>query len=90
MHHDIKIEHVYFEALLAGDKMFEIRLNDRGYQKGDTITLKELRSDTAAKSLSGREYHGIITYVTPFQQQDGWVVFGHKPTHESKHESEGV
>ena len=35
--HKLKIEQVYLDALISGEKSFEVRLNDRGYQKGDIL-----------------------------------------------------
>lgn len=37
--HKLKIEQPYLDALLSGDKTFEVRFNDRGYQKGDVLEL---------------------------------------------------
>lgn len=39
--HDLKTWPVYFERVWQGEKTFEIRLDDRGYQKGDTAVLRE-------------------------------------------------
>lgn len=71
-HHTLKIEEVYMKAKIVGDKHFEIRYNDRGFQKGDTVTYT-----TPAPT---HEYDGIweITYVTGFAQKPDWVVFGDK------------
>lgn len=35
--HHIKIQKEFADAVMSGEKTFEIRLNDRGYQKGDLI-----------------------------------------------------
>ncbi len=76
MRHHLKIENCYFEAVLSGDKRFEIRFNDdRGFQKGDTIELNEI-SKASGNLYTGRKFGGIITYVTPFMQKEGYVVFG--------------
>ena len=40
MHHILKIKEAYYDAKLEGSKMFEIRHNDRGFQKGDTVSYK--------------------------------------------------
>lgn len=41
MHHDLKIWPQYFQRVSNGSKTFEIRENDRGFQQGDTVTLRE-------------------------------------------------
>lgn len=41
MHHELKIWPQYFGRVLDGSKTFEVRKNDRGYQPGDIVTLKE-------------------------------------------------
>lgn len=35
--HNIKLNHNYADAVMNGDKTFEIRYNDRGYQRGDRV-----------------------------------------------------
>lgn len=75
MHHDLKILPAYFEAVMCGDKRFEIRDNrDRGFQRGDTIRLREWRTDL--QCYTGHCFRGRITYVTNYEQKDGFVVFG--------------
>jgi hypothetical protein len=37
--HFLKVQPPYMDALLDGTKTFEVRKNDRGYQKGDTLRL---------------------------------------------------
>lgn len=37
-HHQLKIQALHWQALNAGIKTHEIRLNDRNYQTGDTLT----------------------------------------------------
>lgn len=37
--HYLKIDPVYFDAHKRGDKTFEVRRDDRGFQKGDTLVL---------------------------------------------------
>ena len=87
-HHDLKIESHYFHEVKEENKLFEIRLNDRDFQKGDTVTLKEYGKTRYSEYISGytgEELDFVITYVTAFNQKESWVVFGIKPLHtESK------
>src|ERR1035437_8263462 len=41
MNHDVKILPQYYCRVADGSKTFEFRNNDRGYQSGDTIVLRE-------------------------------------------------
>lgn len=72
MHHDLNIDESFFAAVQDGRKTFEIRFNDRGFQAGDTITLREVRHSTYT---TGRRIGAKITYVLGFNQQPNWVVF---------------
>jgi hypothetical protein len=41
MTHELKIWPQYYCRVKDGSKTFEVRTNDRGYQPGDTVILKE-------------------------------------------------
>lgn len=43
--HVLKVSPDYFDALYDGSKTFEVRRNDRGFQRGDTLVLWEYNSD---------------------------------------------
>ena len=78
MIHELKILPVYFEAVLSGDKPFEIRDNsDRGFQKGDTVTLIECVNGSIT-TATGRKVTREITYVTNYGQTHEMVVIGLK------------
>ena len=65
--HELKIQEEFADAVYAGDKTFELRYNDRGYQKGDLIKFQ------AIDDIKSKTYHPInnllyeITYVI-----NGW------------------
>jgi ASC-1-like (ASCH) protein len=72
MVYSLKIEPPYFEAVISGEKKFEIRINDRDFRKGDNVVLMEFDLSTG---FTGRSKAIKITYVTSFMQKDNWVVF---------------
>lgn len=72
--HELKILPEYFEAVVSGDKRFEIRKNDRNYKKGDILRLNEYQEG----QYTGDVHVAEITYITDYAQQDGYVVLGIK------------
>jgi len=44
--HELKVVPPYFDALVSGAKTFEVRRNDRGYQRGDLLRLREWHNET--------------------------------------------
>lgn len=72
--HELKILPEYFEAVVSGDKRFEIRKNDRNYQKGDILRLNEYQDG----QYTGDVHVVEITYITDYAQQEGYVVLGIK------------
>lgn len=72
--HELKIASEFFEAVKDGRKKFEIRKNDRNYQEGDVLVLKEY--DPITQLFSGRIIKVEISYMPDFPLQDGYVVFG--------------
>lgn len=71
--HSLKIEIEYFDQILNGNKMFEIRLNDRDFKVGDYVYLTEI---DVLGEYTPRAGEFQITYVTDFEQKEGYVVFG--------------
>lgn len=79
MIHELKIQRPFADAIVSGDKNFEIRENDRGFQKGDTIkfTCMDGLISAAYHAINGVEYK--ITYVmSGWGLKDGFVVLGIK------------
>ena len=79
MKHELKIYVPFADAILEGRKTFELRMNDRGFQAGDTVTF------TAVESSGVRTFHKIerltyeITYVlNGYGLENGFVAFGIK------------
>lgn len=72
-HHELKTERKHFQATIRGEKLFEVRYNDRGFQKGDLVTLKEIDN---LMEFTGEEFHAIITYVLKDERflRKGWCI----------------
>ncbi len=56
--HELKIKPVYYNAILSGEKKFEVRNDDRHFEVGDSIKLNEYDEDT----YTGRSSLYNITY----------------------------
>lgn len=76
MTHEVKVWPEYFDAIKRGDKTFEIRRNDRDYQVGDTLILKEF--DPIKRQYTGNSIKAQITYLTNFMQVETYVVMSIK------------
>lgn len=61
MIHELKTWPEYFESVLKGEKTFEYRVDDRGFNVGDILTLKEWNPDT--KQYTGRTLIKEVTYI---------------------------
>ena len=76
--HDLKLNIEFCDAVLSGEKTFEVRKNDRGFQTGDLIrfiptdgTIRE----HAKHEISGHTYK--ITYIlNGWGIKNGYVVLG--------------
>ena len=80
--HTIKIKETFADAVNCGDKTFEVRENDRGYQKGDTVRFIVLYDSDGCEMpshpLMEKEFE--ITYVlTGWGLILGYCAFGIKP-----------
>ncbi|MFM4903848.1 ASCH/PUA domain-containing protein [Aeromonas veronii] len=72
MIHELKIKPEYFAAVVSGDKTFEIRNNaDRNFQVGDALLLKAWDGE-----FIGQTVERTISYITDFEQKQGYVVLG--------------
>lgn len=83
--HVLKTWPAYFDAVKRGDKPFEVRRDDRGFQKGDILVLRRTREDQnfyVDYDFDGRVKHELrkcITYVLTggqFGIEAGYVVLG--------------
>lgn len=87
MTHNIKILRSFADAVLSGDKNFEVRENDRGYQKGDIVNFTVIDKGICMNSHKLNTEFFEITYVlSGWGIKDGYVVFGIKRIEEEGEE----
>lgn len=66
--HELKTIAPYFQDILDGYKTFELRRDDRRFEPGDVLWLREWNEQ---QKFTGREMHRRITYV---MRADGEVL----------------
>lgn len=79
MTHKIKIRESFADAIMRGDKTFEVRYNDRGYQTGDYVKFTVLYDSDGCENINHplRYRNFRITYVlSGWGIENGYVVFG--------------
>jgi hypothetical protein len=75
VNHELKAAPEFFAAVAAFRKTFEIRRNDRDFKVKDRIMLREWEGGR----YTGRWLARRITYITDFEQKDGFVVMAIEP-----------
>ncbi|RSK50998.1 ASCH/PUA domain-containing protein [Hymenobacter rigui] len=75
--HELKIWPTCFSAVAAGSKPFDVRLNDRDFQLGDALLLREYEPES--EQYTGRTLERWVSYLMPggtFGVEQGWCVLG--------------
>lgn len=89
MVHFLKTDPDVFQAAMDGIKPWEMRLDDRGYQAGDVLCLKETRSTGeqmnagAPLEYTGRDLTLKVVYVMRgpvYGLREGWCIMTTKRT----------
>ena len=74
--HELKILPKYYDEVISGKKRFELRKDDRDFQVGDTVSLKEFEDG----KYSGREKRFNIKYILrncpEYGLKDGYCILG--------------
>ena len=84
MRHELKIWPQYYQAVSNGSKTFEVRKNDRGFQKGDIVELNEYDPERLEYGQGGYTDAEVLVfkigYVLPIDTER--VVFSLLPVEE--------
>ena len=74
--HEIKILPKYYDAVISNIKHFELRKDDRDYQVGDFVVLKEWENG----EYTGRDTRFKIEYIlrdcAEYGLMDGYCILG--------------
>lgn len=81
--HTLKLPEPYFSAVLSGEKTFEVRRNDRAFQKHDTLVLIDTSSCDCGSDRCDKRRPPIRKYISfvfagdPALRDLGGIVPGH-------------
>ena len=73
MHHDLKQFDGNFQDIVDGKQRAMNRMNDRNYQVGDTMTLREGHDSLEGYQYSGRLVSCRISHTDRFGCQSGYL-----------------
>lgn len=62
--HRLKTIGIYWDAVASGEKTFEVRVNDRAFQTGDTLELVRLTEDGFYDTDMNRKPKVIVKRIT--------------------------
>jgi hypothetical protein len=79
MIHELKTLPQYFNAVVSGEKSFEVRKFDRPFHKGDLLALNEFNAET--KCYTGNSCLVYIDYILNDKEyvKSDYVILGIKP-----------
>lgn len=91
--HELKLASIYFNDVMAQNKNFEIRKNDRNFEIGDILSLSRYQNGSYRQRQDGQTYQEVdinqadtilrkITYISDYEQKDNIVVLGMRPLSE--------
>jgi hypothetical protein len=70
--HELKILHKFCKEIVVGAKSFEIRKNDRNFQVGDILHLKEI-GDNTGKYTGFEMFLRVLNIHQELGLEDGYV-----------------
>lgn len=76
MTHVIKLREAFANAVMSGDKLFEIRENDRGYQRGDCLHFVVVDEHGEPKHGLTLESYRITYVLSGWGLKEGYVALG--------------
>ena len=76
--HELKIYKEYADAIISGEKTFELRLNDRHYHEGDMVKFIEVSAGRPVEHPITEKLYKITYLISGWGLKDDWVAFSIK------------
>jgi hypothetical protein len=83
--HELKVLPAYFHPLANGEKSFEVRRDDRGFQKGDVLWLREWNQKTGR--YTGNATFANVKWILTggqFGVEPGYIVMAVELIHDEE------
>ena len=74
--HRVKVLTPYFREVKECRKNFELRINDRDFQVGDTVILEEWTGDCFTGDVVSRKIKYLLKDCPQFGLKEGYCIFG--------------
>lgn len=74
MTHELKILPEYYDSIVSNVKHFELRKDDRDFQVGDFVILKEYSNGTYTGRETGFQIRYILRNCTEYGLMDGYCI----------------
>lgn len=74
--HDLKILPQYFKPVLDGEKNFELRKDDRNYQVGDEVILREWNGEKYTGWGVSRKIKYVLRDCPQYGLMEGYCILG--------------
>ncbi len=75
--HELKIDPKYYVAVLAGEKRFELRKDDRNYEVGDLLVLKEFKDgEYTGRTIKYKPIKYILRDCPEHGLKEGYCILG--------------
>jgi hypothetical protein len=74
--HELKTLTQYFQAVWSGTKTFELRKDDRDFQRGDVLILREWDGEKYTGSALCVKVTYILQNAEKYGLKDGYVIMG--------------
>jgi len=76
--HALKLQYGFCDAVFSGEKAFEVRYNDRGFQRGDTVRFIAMDGESEIPHPINDVNYEITYVLSGWGIKEDYVVFGIK------------